>query len=429
LFRTNTRNSLILHLWIGALILLAPHTVYGSGFGVFTQGASALGQSNAVVSHHDTPSAIFFNPALISNIPGTQVEWGSTGVLALREFKSDLTGSTKDSDDGLEIPSHFYLTHSVDDKLSLGLGIFFPFGLTTHWPDDWEGRYLATESQIITADINPVIAYEVTPRITVAAGVSYLYLDATLKNNLNLTGLSGGAFGPLPDGKQKLTGDGDGWGYNGALAVELTEAIAFGASYRSQIHVDIDGDVDFRLPGLPPAAGAALYPLFAESDAGTDLTLPQQFYAGISYSGIEDLIIEIGARWEDWRSYDELVIKLGDGTVSRRETDWHDTWTYNAGCRYRMDEHVVLLGGYMYGQDAVPDATFEPSVPDSDFHLFTVGSEIQINKKWSFDMAYGLELHENRHKDNMAGLPASGRANGDYDQTIHLFAGSLRYRF
>ncbi|MDX1764373.1 MAG: OmpP1/FadL family transporter [bacterium] len=429
MFRTYTFDRLSLPLWLASLVLLVPFPLYGSGFGVFTQGASALGQSNAVVSHHDTPSAIFFNPALITNIPGTQAEWGSTGVLARREFKSDFTGSKTDSDDSLEIPSHFYLTHGVNEELSLGLGLFFPFGLTTHWPDDWDGRYLATESQIITVDINPVIAYNVTPRITVAAGISYLYLDALLKNNINLTDLTGSAFGPLADGKQKLTGDGDGWGYNAGLAVKLTDDIVFGASYRSQIHVDIDGDVDFRLPDLSPAAGAALYPLFADSEAKTDLTLPQQLCFGLSYSGIDRLTIEMGARWEDWRSYDELVIKLGDGTISRRETDWRDTWSYNVGARYSMGEGLVLLGGYMYGQDAVPDRSFEPSVPDSDFHLFTVGSELQINKNWSFDMAYGLELHENRHKENAVGLLVGGAANGDYDQRIHLFAGSLRYRF
>ena len=37
---------------------------YGSGFAIYTQGASALGQADAVIAHADDPSAIFFNSKL-----------------------------------------------------------------------------------------------------------------------------------------------------------------------------------------------------------------------------------------------------------------------------------------------------------------------------------------------------------------------------
>ena len=34
---------------------------------------------------------------------------------------------------------------SVYDKISVGFGVFNPFGLGNQWPDDWEGRYIATD--------------------------------------------------------------------------------------------------------------------------------------------------------------------------------------------------------------------------------------------------------------------------------------------
>lgn len=429
MFKTRVLDRLFIPLWFACLTLLVPSPSYSAGFGVFTQGASALGQSNAVVSHHDRPSAIFFNPALISAIPGTQVEWGSTGVLARREFTSDATGAREKSDDSLELPSHLYLTHGKDNGVSVGLGIFFPFGLTTHWPDDWEGRYLATESQVITANINPVISYPLSHRLTIAGGLSYLYLDATLKNNVNLTGLTGGAFGLLPDGKQELDGDGDGWGYNLGLLAKLTETLSLGVAYRSEIDVDIEGDVDFRLPNLSGGAAAVLAPLFRKSSAKTDLTLPQQLVAGLSYRGIENLVVEIGSRWEDWRSYDELVIQLEDGTTNRRKTDWHETWTFNLGGKYKVSDRYTLLLGYMYGQDAVPSATFEPSVPDADFQLFTIGSEVSLSENLRIDLSYGYQHHERRDKNNLTGETLGGSARGSYETDLHLVGVSLNYVF
>jgi long-chain fatty acid transport protein len=421
--------SILLPLFFLLPFLLFSPNAHGAGFGVFTQGSSALGQANAVVSQHGAPSAIFFNPALITGIPGTQVQWGSTVVIADRDYKSDLTGQSEDSEDKPELPSHFYLTHAITDRLSAGLGVFFPFGLTTDWPDTWEGRYLATESQVITANVNPVIAYELTPKLTLAAGFSYLYLDATLKSMLNLTGLTGNAFGLLPDAAQKLTGDGDGWGYNLALLARLSENWSLGVSYRSGIDVSIDGEVDFKYGNLPPPAEAVISPLLQNTDAKSGLDLPQQVFMGLSYSGLERWVVECGARWEAWNSYDELVVELDGGPTTVQPRDWNDTWTLNVGAKYLWKDNVSLLFGYMYGKDAIPDETFEPSVPDSDFHLFTIGSEIALSKKLGLDLSYAYEAHEPRHKNNAVGAALGGTANGSYDQAIHLIAAGFRYRF
>ena len=50
------------------IISCAFQNAYGSGFAIYTQGASALGQADAVIAHTDDPSAIFFNPALINKL-------------------------------------------------------------------------------------------------------------------------------------------------------------------------------------------------------------------------------------------------------------------------------------------------------------------------------------------------------------------------
>ena len=134
---------------------------FGAGFGIFVQGASALGQADAVVAHSDGPSSVFFNPALINDLPGTQAELGTTMVLPKREFESDATGSTTKSIDNYYFPSTFYITHQYSDRIGLGFGVFNPFGLGTEWPADWEGRSIATKSTITTFDFRPVISVKI----------------------------------------------------------------------------------------------------------------------------------------------------------------------------------------------------------------------------------------------------------------------------
>src|SRR3990172_13101230 len=326
--------------WIGAFISLFlvfwAINAYGSGFAIYTQGASSLGQGAATIGHSDDPTAIFFNPALINKLEGTQIEAGTTLLFPSQDFESDATGDTFSTKDDLFFPSTIFLTHKFNDKISAGLGIFSPFGLGTDWGDDWEGRYIATDSEMQTFNINPVVSYQIVPNVAFAAGVDFLLLDATLEKNINMS-----AFG-LPDAEQKFDGNGDGVGFNFGVQYDITKDISFCASYRSEIDVNIiDGNATFDLPSdTPPTIGA----LFPNTDGSTDISLPQQVHAGICYKGFNNLTFETGLRWEDWSSFRELKINLdqpvGGSNESITEKNWQDAYAVNFGAKYRLNETI-----------------------------------------------------------------------------------------
>lgn len=399
---------------------------YGSGFAIYTQGASSLGQGAATIAHTDDPSAIFFNPALINKLEGTQVELGTTLIFPSRKFKSDYSGETFKTERQVFYPSTFFITHKFNDKISAGLGVFNPFGLGTKWPDDWEGRYIATNSEMQTFNFNPVVSYQITPNVAFAAGVDFLILDATLEKKLNLPVL----YGFTRDGGQKFKGDGTGIGYNFGILIEPHRDVSLGASYRSEIKVKIDGNVTHVLPEGDPLG------LFPNTNGKTTLTLPQQVHVGVYYKGLYPLTFEVGLRWEGWHSYDELRIDLDQSVAgsntSITEKDWKDTYSANIGVKYQLTESVALLAGYLYGGNPIPDRTFEPSIPDANTHLFTIGTDIKY-KQLRFDLAYAYQKLQTRSKNNaitdpVSGLPAFS-ANGVYKSDIHMFGVSLTYKF
>ena len=47
--------------------------------------------------------------------------------------------------------------------------------------------------------------------------------------------------------------------------------------------------------------------------------------------------------------------------------------TERALTQYDFDQHWAVRGGYAFSQNAVPSTTFNPLVPDSNYHLFAVG--------------------------------------------------------
>lgn len=410
-----------------ALALLAcAGSAYGAGFGIFTQGATELGQANASVAHTSGPSAVYFNPALMSQLRGTQVEFGTTLVAPDREFSSAATGLGAEVDNTIYFPSNLYLTHAINDKAAVGLAIFNPFGLGTEWSETWEGRYLATKSTITTFNINPAISYKLTPQLTLAAGLDLLLLDAELENKIDLTAATGGGFGPLPDANQKFAADGEGLGYNLGLLIDLTPELTFGAAYRSEIDLTAEGDVQFTVPAaIPEPLFSGIGALLPNSSARSKLTLPQQLTAGLAWKQSEQLTVEAGVRWEGWSAFDALTVRFPDGSTASTPKDWRDTWAANLGVRYQLNPKVALLGGYLWGEDAIPAETFEPGVPDSTSHLFTLGSDMQWDR-FKFAASYGYQQLEKRDKNNNVGF---GLANGSYESSIHLLGLSLGYKF
>jgi long-chain fatty acid transport protein len=396
-----------------------------SGFAVYTQGASALSQADSTIAHSDKPSCIFFNPALMNELETATLQAGVTALYPDKEFESSSSGKTFESDATWFFPATFYAVHPVNKKLSLGVGVFNPFGLGNDWPDDWEGRYIATESRLTTINCNPAASYRLTPYITLAAGIDYLYLDTTLEKKV--------ALSPFPDGHQEFDGDGDGWGYNLGLLVDISQDVALGVSYRSEIDVDIDGDVQFDLPTK------VLQSMLPDTDASSSLTLPQQIHAGLSYTGLDPFTFEIGLRWEGWSSFDELRIDFDKQVAKSKQfvtpRNWDDTWTGNIGMQYQLNEWLSLAAGYQYQGNPIPDDTFDPTITDADKHLLTTGADLTFGHM-TLSVAYAFQTLEERTKNNYVDdNPSDGvfhperSANGKYDSDLHMLAMSLTYMF
>lgn len=397
-----------------------------SGFAIFTHGATALGEGLATIAHGDNPNVLFFNPALMNQLKGTQLENGVTLIRPTREFTSGSTGATAKARSKVFFPGSFYLTHQYSDKLSAGIGVFNPFGLGSEWRADWDGRYIATKSEMTSFNINPAVSYRVSPGFSLAVGIDFLLVDASLQNRLNFSALG------LADGNQRFDGDGTGFGFNLGLYKELNEDVSLGVSYRSEIDVDIKGDASFVLPS--PALRSA----FPNTSGRTDITFPQQLYAAIAYKGFDRLTLEAGIRWEGWSSYDQLAFTVdtavNGATSIVSPKNWNDTLALTLGGRYRLKDGVYLLAGYTGGEDPIPNDTYDPVVTDSSFHAVTFGTELDYGRyKWAF--AYSLQQWNDRNKANevggefSVGTVSDARANGEYEARSHFIAISFVYKF
>jgi len=411
--------------------LLLTTSALASGFGIFVQGAKGLGQANAVIAHAAGASTVYFNPALMPLLERPSgFEVGTTVVKSERSFTSASTGAETDGKDNTYFPSSLYYYRQLPqlEDVWFGLAVNSTFGLGTEWPTAWEGRYIATKNEVTTFNINPNVAWKMGNQWSAAVGLDALYFKLDSNRMIPAIFLIPGE----PDPAQQAKGDTWALGFNAALAWRPLEKLCLGLSYRSKFDINLNaGDLDVNFNNV----SSALAPFLQNTTAATKFTLPQQLTLGVAYDILPELTLEVGARWEDWAQYGNTVVTFTNPVAGQPSDtilrDWKSTWAYNLGGEYRFSPRWSLLAGVLYSKTCVPDATFDPSIPDSDATLYTLGGAY-TGGNWTFDFAYGLQDHTNRHKNNQINLPSvilGQPANGKYENVIHLVAASVGYNF
>ena len=375
-----------------------------------------MAMGGAFVGQADNPSAVWYNPAGITDLDGTRI---SAGVIAIYPALTheNANGTTDVSERSIFFTPQFFATDKVNDRVSLGLGITTPFGLSTNWSDTSATSSVATLSRVKTININPDIAYKISDTLSVAVGLDYIILQATLDKLL------------FPGGPNfRLDGNGEGLGANAGIKYKATDQLNLGLSYRSRIKVKVDGTAEVSAPGL-------------SNSAQTDITLPDLMQVGVSYKASDNLTINTDLEYTWWSTYDRLVVSSntilaltgGVTNTSISEKDWKNTWIIRIGGQYRLSDQWKLRAGYVYDQSPVPSERFETAVPDSDRQGLTIGTGYSSGNI-TIDAAY-LYLHFNNRTitNSIAGQP-SGSApitslDGTYKGTAQLLGVTVAYKF
>jgi long-chain fatty acid transport protein len=402
-------RSICVTLTIISIVSLTDSRVQAGAFAVDEQGAAAMGRANAFSAQADDPSALFYNPAGIVQVDGTQVGLGTTLIAPATTFESQASNNTTDTESALFYPPTLYISHEFLPTIRTGLGVFVPFGLSTEWPGDWEGRYVTTFSEINTIYLNPNVVWSATPSLHIAGGLTYVPSSVTLRSKVP----------PLPDSDMEIKADGDGWGYNLAVLAALPGRNNLGISFRSAVSVDYSGDTTVSPSGLP-------------DQVRSSLTFPPILTMGIAHHVTETLTLEADWQWVGWATVDKITIDFagqpasGDSVTPK---NWENSSSLRLGVE-REFERSVVRGGYAYDMTPIPNETIDPSLADSDKQTFALGWGYRFRRA-SVDLAYMFIVSRDREVANTLlqtdGTPFDHR--GKYSTRMHELGLGFTYRF
>jgi long-chain fatty acid transport protein len=430
------------------VVSVGPKEASAGAFGVREQSAYFLGTSFAGSAAGDDISSMFWNSAATaaksgcnasSNFTalfGNEKETAEAGlfVSGIPHVAPGLSPTETDVGRSGVVPSS-YTTCQLTDRLYVGLGVNAPFGLFTK-PDSssWAGSPLGITSKVFSTDINPTIAFKLTPQLTVGAGVQIEYFSIDLTRG----SFNSAAGSPLTSARGFHA---DSWGAGATAGVlwQPSRTTSIGVGYRSQVEEDVSGDYTRGL-GLSPLT------LPLSTTAKGSLTLPDEVTLSARQYLSPHLALLATIEWQNWsRLGNVAATSAGCGAAGVCEVlnlNYRDGWFYAIGAEYALSRTLTLRTGIAYETSPIRDSNRDILLPDSNRVHLSAGASYKVTDQVSVDLGYSHLFFEDgtfcianptanggtTHCN--AGTPASAvLLTGKTDASADLVAVGVKYKF
>ncbi len=424
---------------LGVASLFLAGNALASGYHFGVQSVSSQGVANSNAAEAEDASVLFYNPAGMTNLRGTNISGALivvdphisfSNLNASNSRKKPVTGNDGGSPTAPVFVPQSYITHQVNEQLFVGLAMFVPFGDKTNFDDKWIGRYNGTDLELMTLALNPSVAYKINEQFSVGVGVTAQYMKARFKKMIDLGGKAtvGGNPSSALDGSMDYEGDNWAYGFNLGVTWKVDDSLRFGAAYRSSLSHSLQGDTKFTVPSVFPP-GVAIGAKLLNSNGTVDLDTPDSFAINF-YKKLDHQFALTGDWTHTWHSkFQDLILKTDAGFNADIAQKWRDTDRFSMGLSYQYNDPLKLRVGLAYDQSPADAAEYRiANLPDSDRYWFSTGFNYAIDKNMSVDVAYTYV----KFKDSsMANIDSSNsvKTNADVSAYANVFGAQLNYRF
>ncbi len=384
--------------------------IVASGVRIVDQDAAAAARGNAFVATADNPSAIFYNPAGISQIEGVQVRIGVNAATIQEEFRPQAGGSFNNKDRIIPGPNGYFTWSPVNSPISLGFGVSTPFGLALEYPDNVPSRDVNKTAKLAVVSFQPTFAWQLTKTLSFGCGPTINYGAVQDVRGLGAQG----------DGFQ-FKGAGMAYGFNVGVLWKPTEKHAFGLTYHSALDFEFSGHTSVTVKPFA-ATGNDTKVRLPEEDATLGIALPQFIVAGYSFRPTPKWNLEVNVEWTDWDRVNSGPLTQQTSPDGAIRFDWRSGFIYSAGVTRTFSNGMRVSAGYAFSEGNNPESTFTPGVPDGDRNIFSIGLG-RRGARFDWDVGYQYSWTDFRSIDN------DGPADGSWRLRSHALMVSAGFHF
>jgi long-chain fatty acid transport protein len=440
-------KKIILGMILSGFVATASYAASVDTFGI---GPKATALGGAVTAQSNDVFSIYYNPAGLSQLKGGQLSVAlqiCDPALQFHDYTvtdgSDPSiygtpTNIKDDSDLLYVPFLGY-AQPINDKISLGVAAYVPFGLDVEWKDDTAASLNWFHSYYLREVITPTLSYKISDTLAVGVGVSIGKSKSGAEKVFNYPVAASTAMGLDPsfdtfsEANQTAVytntyasvigagGDAatattaattaattytalslthavhgqkleleleDSFNYSMNVGLQYTpnDKVAVGLSYRGRAEADFDGDV--TIGGIKVATADMSY------------DHPEQVQVGVMVRPVPSVTLEMDVVWTNWSINDTQYTEfstplLGLLPSETLERNWNDTNQIRLGAEWQVNETVALRCGYFYDPTPIPDDTFDIMWPDADRKTYSIGTGLNFGA-WTLDASLQLAHAETK---------------------------------
>ncbi|BBQ30740.1 outer membrane protein transport protein [Aeromonas caviae] len=401
---------------IATAMTLASTQTFAAAFQLNEHSASGLGRAYAgEAAIADNAAVLSRNPAAMTTFDKMALSFSGTYIKPDVDVEGKIAGAIPASESDIApdafVPASYFI-QPLNDQWAWGIGLFSNYGLSTEYSKTFAAGAGAGDTELLTFNINPNIAYRINSSFSVGAGINAVYAAAEL--NRYAGALSAAIPGANSDTRlAHLKGDTWGFGWNVGTLYEINENNRLALTYRSQVDLSFDGDFQ----------GATS--LNRVVDGNLKLDLPAQAEFAGYHRLNQQFAVHYSVNWTDWSAFQELKATSSGcnmpgqpGVCLNKPEKFKDSTRYSLGGTWYVNPSWEARIGFAYDNTPIEPEYRSLSIPDSDRVWYSAGATYHIDKDMSVDfgMAYldGKEVDVNEglrsHDD---GLRWKGTSHGN----------------
>lgn len=405
----------VLALSAAAVVTFAsPEFAKAEGFALQDWSARGAALAGGIVARGGDAASVSYNPAAITELEGTQIMMGGEYIHPMNTVVGT-GGQSKHSETKQYFAPHGYITHKVNDAISVGFGAFSRFGLGNDYGSSFFVPNSVYDVELITFTVSPVVAWRVNDNLSLGFGLELAYGDVDFNQKVNKK-LAGNPF----DTTLGMTGDAWSPAFNLSVHYRFNDQWKAGFVYRSHNDFDFDGEL------------STAYPVFAgqKFSGSAMLYTPDSYTLAVAYYPMPELSFEAQVQYNTWSRYSNLTINVPSSPLPgmnkiEQKKDWRDTWFFSLSAEYQALDWLTLRGGVSYETSPVKEAYADFIAPAHGRWKYGAGLGFQYDN-WTLDVAYVyhdiLELRYN----HSAYAPVADHID---DAHAHTCSFSIGYKF
>lgn len=388
---------------IASHVLLCGGVALANGYQDLHQSAQGLSTAYATNGAGGSDvSAIFSNPASLTRFPGSWSAMATSLILPRDTFEN--LSATPGFNPGLQVtgtpavPGQFlntsvgaasYYTRQLQPDLFFGVMFNAPWATKSKYPDSGAQRYVATKTALTAYNLNPILAYKVSDKLSIGGGPNFQLYTADFSTMVDG---SGGVHPAIAtDLESRIKANSLAVGFNVGLEYQMTPATRIGLSYRSAIVHKFNGDSTLTTPNpqVLNAVVAALNLSGPDGKASFKINTPSIGTIAVAHQATDNLELYGSAMHIGWSRFRSTTVNYANGFPQTIvDNDWNNSWYIAAGAGYKFSPDLTVRTGIAYDWTPTPLKVRNPRAPNANRIYAGVGFSYQINPAVKFDLSY-----------------------------------------